>query len=233
MTDWARPELLATTAWLAEHLDDPAVVVVDCDEPAAYFRLHIPGAVRARSRYWKGLGTDTDTDGMDDPTVFAEHMRQMGIGNDSLVVAYDGAGGLYAARFWWTLDRFGFTNCKVLDGGLDAWHAEGRPLERTPAHPAPGAFTAQPPHDRWLCRIDEVARAHEDPGHVLWDVRSDAEWSGANKRGTQRGGRIPGAVHWEWTQTLEQPVRRLRAPDALRADLANLGITPDKAVTTY
>ena len=231
--EWANPHLLVDDRWLADRLGDPAVVLVDCDQLPAYQRLHIPGAVWSRSRYWKGDGNDTDIHAMDDPARFAAEIGRMGIANDSTVVAYDASGGLYAARLWWTLDRFGFQHCGVLDGGLDAWYAAGRPLSRENVRPEPRTFHAQPPQDRWMCHLPDVVAAIDDPQHVFWDTRSDAEWTGENKRGTQRGGRIPGAVHLEWLDTLNEPVRTLKPPDELRRMLHERGITPDQTVTTY
>ena len=235
MTDagWAHPELLCDTAWLADHRNDADVVVVDCDLLPAYQRLHIPGAVAAPSRYWKGAGTDTDVHGMDDLKRFGELIGAMGIDNTTQVIAYDGSGGLYAARLWWTLDRFGHTACRVLNGGLDAWHAEGRPLTRQPAHAVAKTFVAQPPHDATTCTIDGIREALGDPSVVLWNVRSDGEWSGANARGTQRGERIPGAVRMEWLTTLNEPVRTLKPLAELRRMLGELGITSEKKAITY
>ncbi len=229
---WAHPEILADPAWVAAHLTDPDVVILDCDLPPAYARLHIPGAVAAPSRYWKGPGNDSDLFGIDGER-FATLIGQAGVGNDTTVVAYDGAGGLYAARLWWTLDRYGHRACKILNGGLDAWYAEGRPLTREPATRPARTFTAQPADDHWCATIDDVRASIGQEAHVFWDVRSDAEWDGSNPRGTRRGGRIPGARHLEWVRTLTGPVRRLREAAELRADLEALGITPDQAVTTY
>ena len=93
------------------------------------------------------------------------------------------------------------------------------------------------PHDETICRLPQLRErrgaAGAEAGHVLWDVRSDGEWTGANARGTARGGRIPGAVHLEWLNVLEEPVRTLKPADELRGMLADLGITPEKTVTTY
>lgn len=234
MTDqgWVHPELLTTSDWVAEHATDDNVVVVDCDLLPAYQRLHIPGAVAARSRYWKGDGNDTDLFGIDGDK-FAEHLGKMGIGNDDTIVAYDGSGGVFAARFWWTLDRYGHTNVMLLDGGLDQWVADGRPLSRENYRPKPKSYKPSTQNNHWACGIDDVAGAADDPSMILWDVRSDSEWTGANKRGTKRGGRIPGAVHLEWLKLLNEPVRTLRLPAEVRAELENLGVTPEKRVTTY
>lgn len=232
-TGWARPELLTDTDWLSDHLDDPNVRLVDCDPLPAYQRFHIPNAVWSVSHYWKGDGAeDGGLYAMDDPERFAELIGGMGIDNDTQVVAYDGSGGVYAARFWWTLDRFGLSS-RLLDGGLDQWYADGRPLSRDNVRPEPRTFVAQPPQAETCCLIDEVVARQGDDSHVFWDVRSSGEWAGHNTRGTARGGRIPGAVHLEWLENLNQPVRTLKSPDELRATLAGLGITPEKTVTTY
>ena len=232
---WVRPELICETDWLVEHIDDEDVVVLDCDLIDAYLRLHIPGAVWSLSRYWKtDPRDDSQIYGMSDPEQFAGLVGRLGITPDTTIVGYDGSGSLYAARTWWTFDRFGHTNFKILHGGLDKWYAEGRPLSRENFRPRAVEYpTPSAPHSDSICRLDDIPAALEDDNHVFWDVRSDGEWTGANKRGTQRGGRIPGAVHLEWLDTLDNPVRTLKPPAELRQMLADLGITPEKTVTTY
>ena len=234
-TEWAHPELLCETEWLAAHLDDPDVVAVDCDLLPAYQRLHIPGAVWSSSHYWKSdPRNDSELHALEDAATFADLAAGLGIGETTRVVAYDGSGGLYAARMWWTFDRFGHERFQVLHGGLDKWVAEGRPLSRENLRAQRGSYAVPAsPQQESICRLADVRALREEDEHVFWDVRSAGEWSGANKRGTARGGRIPGAVHLEWLQTLEEPVRTLKAPAELRRLLAALGVTPDKRVTTY
>lgn len=233
--DWARPELLCETDWLAEHIDDENLRLIDCDLLPAYQRLHIPGAVWSLSRYWKSdPADDSQIYGLEDPARFAALAGRLGLTPDTTVVAYDGSGGLYAARTWWTFDRFGHTNFKVLNGGLDKWYAEGRPLANDNPRPARTDYPVPAgAHDELLCRLDDIPTLIDDDNHVFWDVRSDGEWTGANKRGTRRGGRIPGAVHLEWLHTLESPVRTIKPPSVLRGMLAELGIHPETRVTTY
>src|SRR6476646_7749362 len=124
---YAHPDLLVETDWLAEHLDDPNVRVIDADYPLAYGRAHIPGAVGQLSEnvYLKTKPGETFLMGSEQ---FAETMSKMGIGDDTLVVAYDGNRGLLAARFWWALQRYGHPNAKLLNGGANKWIAEGRKL---------------------------------------------------------------------------------------------------------
>ena len=129
---YARPEMLATTDWLAEHLDDPGIRVVDCDEFELYLRAHIKNAVGIRvHHYIKHPGYATapvEYPLVAEPDVMKELMEDMGIGDDTLVVGYDNSGSLYSTRFWWVLNYYGHTNVKVLDGGWKKWVDEGRPL---------------------------------------------------------------------------------------------------------
>ena len=233
--DWARPELICDTAWLAGELDAGDLVLLDCDLLPAYQRLHIPGAVWSQSRYWKSdPRDDSQIHGLEDPEVFADYCGRMGITPDTRIVAYDGSGGLYAARAWWTFGRFGHSDFKILDGGLDQWCADGRELSRENVRPARAEYPVPPaPSDDAICRLPDLAERRGADDHVFWDTRSDGEWTGANKRGTKRGGRIPGAVHLEWLDTLQESVRTLKPAAELRSMLAGLGITPDKRVTTY
>lgn len=221
------------TDWLAEHLDDPDLVVVDCDLLPAYQRLHLPGAVWSRARYWKQDDMEHGLHAISDPEQFSTIMGSLGITNDSRVVAYDGSGGLYAARFWWTCGRFGFDRVQVLHGGLDKWCAEGRSLTNDNIRAQRVEFVATGPDDSSICTLEDVTRDSESGEHLFWDVRSDGEWTGANARGTKNGGRVPNAAHLEWRDTLEHPVRTLKPPAELRRMLAEIGITPEKTVSTY
>src|SRR6266542_3119510 len=143
-TEFAHPELLAETDWLAQHLDDPAIRIVDCDEFPAYQRLHIGGAVGLRVHHY--LKGDDDVHLMG-PDRFAETMSKHGIGSEHTVVAYDGMGGLYAARLWWALDYYGHSNAKVLNGGFRKWFEEGQPVTADQPHVERAGFVVRPGSD--------------------------------------------------------------------------------------
>ena len=231
MKEYARPELLASTEWLAEHIDDSDVRVIDCDEYVAYFRLHITGAVGIEfHHYLKDSGGVHLMPAKD----FEAAMGSLGISNDTTVVAYDSFGGLYAARLWWALDHFGHTKCKVLDGGFRSWYLEGRPATVEATKPAPAKFQTRPGPDNG-CAIDDVRAAIERKDTVIWDVRSPAEHTGEDPRANKRGGHIPGAVAMEWVEMTETPTRsgKLLPADAIQAKLDGLGITPEKTVITH
>ena len=228
---YARPELLAETGWLAEHLGDPNIRVVDCDPSDAYLRAHIPGAVSVGSNHYI-KDPDNEVYVMP-PDKVAEFMGALGIAEDTLVVAYEGRNQPWAARLWWVLSYYGHTNVKVLNGGFRAWLAEGRPV--TDAVPAVRPQTFTPRVDTTLMVTGEEMRSaigREDT--VIWDVRSLGEHTGETTRGNKYTGHIPGAVHLEWKEVVEADgTGRFKPAGELRALLEERGITPDKRVCTY
>lgn len=234
MTDYARPELLASTDWLAGRLDDPSVRIVDCDEYPAYQRLHIPGAVGLRVHHY--LKDPAKPDHLMPPEMFARVMSEHGIGDEHTVVAYDGWGGLYAARLWWALDYYGHRPPeadKVLNGGFHKWLREGRPVTREQPHVQPARFTVRPGSD-CLCTLPEMEAAIGQPDTVIWDVRSSEEHSGEDPRQNRYGGHIPGAVHMEWLDlTTRGDLQELLPADEIRSKLEALGITPEKQVLLH
>ncbi len=207
-------DLLVTTDWLANHLGDPIVRVVDIRgyvstrliaagaEAAVYegardeyLAGHIPGAVY--------VDWTTDITDPDDPVPaqlapagrFAEAMSMRGIGDLTRVVAVDHSGGQYATRLWWALSYYGHDNVGVLDGGWKKWVAEGRPVEAGNVMVARAVFT---PRARPELRVNahEVAGLLDDPEFkgLLVDARDPEQYSGARRRGP-RGGHIPGAIN--------------------------------------
>jgi thiosulfate/3-mercaptopyruvate sulfurtransferase len=230
---YTTPEIFVTTDWLAEHISDANVRVVDADVPEEYVTGHIPGSVNPVDHYYKtSLEDRTHIQGAEQ---FAQTMSDLGIDDDTTVVGYNRSGGVYAFRLMWALHYYGHTNVKILDGGLEKWVAEGRETTTDAAsfEGAGGSFTPVENSGIFASR-DRVLSAIDDESTVILDVRSDDEWTGANKRGGPRGGRIPGAIHFEWTNFMtdtEIPV--LKSADEIRKLLADVGITPDKNVITY
>ncbi len=229
---YPHPELLAETEWLAEHLGDPSLRLVDCDELSAYQRLHIPGAVGVLVHHY--LKDPDDPHHVMPPEMFEEAMSAHGIGNDTTVVAYDSRGGLYAARLWWALDYYGHTGCKLLNGGFHKWFAEGRPVTRDETAALRASFRVRPGSDS-LCTIDDVRAAMGRDDTVIWDVREPEEHTGEDPRENKRGGHIPGATHFRWLDVTAPPERSgLFLPaDEIRRRLEAAGITPEKTVLTH
>ncbi len=225
--------ILVTADWLAEHIDDPNIAVVDVDDPSEYAKGHIVGASNPPDNYYKtSLEDRTHIQG---PEQFAATMSALGISDDSLVVAYDRTGGLYALRIMWALHYYRHTNVKMLDGGFQKWVAEGRPTDNEPyAATASTLFTPREPDRSIFADIEDVLAAVGADDTTLLDVRTDGEWDGSNKRGGKRGGRMPGAIHLEWVNFHtggDVPV--LKTADEIRALLAARGVALDNEVITY
>lgn len=238
MNEYAHPELLAETAWLAEHLNDPNLRVVDCryyfdnrDGAAIYRAGHLPGAVRAS--YPKDLADPAANPPnlIPGPEQFAETMGRLGIGDETLVVGYDDEGGHYASRLWWILSYYGHDNARILNGGIPKWVEEGRPLETGEVRVSPARFTPSAPREEMRIRVDAVRGLLGDEEVALLDVRRRSEYTGAEVRAA-RGGRIPGATHAFWQDNLN-PDWTFRSADEIRQRHEQVGATADRRTVTY
>lgn len=239
---WAdRERYLVSTEWLADHLDDPKVRIVDC-------RMYFDGRV-GRDEYGKGhipgaifLDWSTELATKENPIAFKmargpqvkRVMEAHGIGDDTLVVAYDEEGGHHAARVWLAMLVHGHADSiRILEGGLTKWEQEGRPITTAPAEPRTATFTPREGPADILVTADQVLAASKDPKAVVVDVRRLSEFTGEEVRAA-RGGRIPGAVRVFWQDTLDwDGDRSFRAPEEIRQLLAEAGVTPDKRAITY
>ena len=227
--------ILVTTDWLAEHINDSKVVVVDTDDPSEYAAGHISGASNPPDNYYKtSLDDRTHIQG---PKQFAATMESLGIGDNSLVVAYDRTGGLYALRLMWALHYYRHANVKMLDGGYQKWVSEGRAMSVDGVSEdgsGSATFTAREPDGSMYAGIDDVLEAIGADDTTLLDVRTDGEWEGTNKRGGKRGGHMPGAVHLEWVNFhTGGDIPTLKTADEIRALLVDRGVPTNNNVITY
>lgn len=233
---------LVDVRWLADHLGDPRVRVVDCrwylsgrrgaDE---YARGHIPGAVH--------LDVDADLAGpaqrgpgrhpLPSPADFARVLSRAGIGPGSLVVGYDDAGGAIAARLWWLLRYFGHPGGRVLDGGLQAWTAAGHALsteapaiEQAPVMElvAGGAPVAD------KARVDALRR---DPSAVILDARARERYEGQSEPIDARPGHIPGARSAPFVENLRAPSGAFLERAELERRYRDLGALEAETVVCY
>jgi thiosulfate/3-mercaptopyruvate sulfurtransferase len=226
---YARPELLADTAWLASHLGDADLRVVDARPADAYDAGHIPDAVSLPF-----AGTKDPSDPLH--AVSARQMgslaQALGIGDESLVVAYDASGGTYAARVWWLLDYYGHPNAKVLDGGWTKWTEEERPATTDPPAVPAARFTPYPNPHR-IAGVADVREAIGRTGSAIVDARVPAEYTGAAVK-ARRGGHVPSAVNVPWQQVVTaDEVKTFRPAGELRRLYEGAGVTPDKEVVAY
>ena len=229
---YAAPELLADTAWLAEHLGDPGMVVVEMGTKAEEFEAgHIPGAVRCPSAQIKGTG-DADPRLVAPPAEAKALFESLGVGDGALVVAYDRIRNRDAARLWWVLGYYGHANVKVLNGGWKRWTAEGRPAETGAGVPAAGATFTPVVRPETGSTVETLTAAIGRPDAVIWDIRTPEEFAGENDRGNARKGHVPGAAHLEWIDLVNAD-DTFKDAGELRALAAGLGIAPETAVHVY
>lgn len=230
---------LITARDLAAHLGDPQWRVFDCrhdlTNPAfgelAFAEGHIPGAQFVHlDRDLSGAKTGRNgRHPLPDRSAFAARLGELGVGNSTRVVAYDDAGGMFAARLWWMMRWLGHDRVAVLDGGLQAWLSDGMAMSRDTFQVLPTTFV---PHEGWVAvTADEVADGLKGSEMVLIDARAPDRFRGENEMLDPVGGHIPGARNRFFRDNLGSDLR-FRAVDALRAEFAAVlsGAGPDKAV---
>jgi len=239
VSPFARPDLFWSTERAAEALSDPLVRVVDCrftfegDGRAAYLAAHLPGAVHCD--WSRDLSAPPPPSGHPQHMLlgapeFERAMARLGISNDTQVLAYDAEGGHHAARLWLALRRYGHDRFAVIDGGIQKWQREGRPVESADVRVAPALFDARP-RGGVIATKEEVLAAVRTGVPWLLDVRRDAEYTGEELRAA-RGGHIPGAVNVLWKDALNDDWT-LRDADALEEMYANAGFGAETSAVTY
>lgn len=206
------------------------------DGRAAFEECHLPGAVWVdldRHLAAHGLPASAGRHPLPEPAVFAESMSSLGIGDDTVVVAYDDAGGLSAGRLVVMLRALGCP-ATLLDGGLTAWRADGRAIETGPAAvPARASFTVRPWPSTALATIDEMVSRAASPGssRPVLDARSHERFTGEVAVIDPRPGHVPGARNSPWNAVLGDD-GMFRTPAELRAHYAALGVDESTAGDT-
>jgi thiosulfate/3-mercaptopyruvate sulfurtransferase len=230
MTDHANPDLLTSPDALRAALEQPAKpLLIDLRPPEDFAAGHIPGAVHLD--LWGVSLIDTDPAPLRAFMWMIDHLFQLrGVEPATPVVVYDEQSGMRAARAFWFLEYFGHPDVKVLDGGFGAWTRAGLPVTRDAVAPKQSTWTGTP-QERAIATWRDVEARLGQKDVVILDTRSDDEYTGTLVR-AKRGGRIPGAVHVEWTRNLG-PDGRFKPVDELRRMYESAGVTPDKEVVTY
>ncbi len=230
-------DVLVTTDWLAEHLNDPGIRVVESNEdPLLYDTGHIPGAVKID---WTADLNDPITRDYIDAERFARLMSEKGISNDTMVIFYGDKNNWWATYALWVFHLFGHFNTRILDGGRKKWIDEGRPLTReVPQYPRTNYVARQRDDSTERAFRDEVLE-HVRKHGALVDVRSPAEYTGERlhmpeypNEGALRGGHIPGAVNIPWAQAVRED-GTFKSRDELKAIYTSKGITPDREIVVY
>ena len=234
---YAHPEVLVETQWVADHLYDPEVRLVEVDvDTTAYDAGHVPGAVGWN---WRRDTQQPVRRDIPDQAAIEELLRQAGIANDMTVVVYGDNNNWFATYAFWLLKLYGHRDARVMNGGRKKWLDEGRPLTTEVLTVMRTTYRAPAPDQSLRALRDQVLDGTGQPGHGLVDVRSTKEFSGEllapenlPQEGAQRGGHIPGAANIPWGQAVRDD-GTFKAGDDLRALYGGQGITGDKAIVAY
>lgn len=238
MTDYAHPEVLATTQWVEEHLDDPTVRVLEVDyDPSGGYELgHLPGAALVD---WKRDINDQVRRDILSKSDFEALMSRLGATPETTLILYGDMRNWFAAFAFWTFKMYGHDDIRLMDGGRRKWIEEERELTEDEPKFDRTEYKARGADLGLRAMLPQVLSVlgREDIGLV--DVRSPAEFSGeisappeyANEA-AQRGGHIPGAVNIGWGNAIDED-DTFKSADELAALYEGNGITPDKTVIAY
>lgn len=217
---------------LARHLDHPDLLILDLSSAEHYQQGHIPGAVHVDSARLL-CGQPPVPNKLPSAAQLSALFSELGLRADHQVVVYDDQRGALAGRMIWTLHCVGHRRCAFLNGQLGAWRHAALPLEQQPNHASPAPFEARIERDL-VADMDYILARLGSAELAIWDARSAAEFRGEKVVNAVKGGHIPGAANFEWTDALLGPGDdRLRPAEQLRAELAARGISADKEVITH
>jgi thiosulfate/3-mercaptopyruvate sulfurtransferase len=237
MADYAHPEVLVTTQWVADHLNDSKIRLVEVDvDTSAYDQGHIPGA---SGWNWQTQLQDLIRRDLVDKATFERLLGQSGISNDSTVIVYGDNNNWFAAWAFWQLKYYGHADARILNGGRKKWLEEKRPITTEAARVTPATYRAKDPDQSIRARRDEVYAVvdRRSPAHLV-DVRSNDEFTGkviappGMTETAQRGGHIPGAANIPWAQAANED-GTFKSADALRQLYQGKGITGTNEVIAY
>ncbi len=236
---YAHPAVLVSTDWVAQHLDDANVRIIESNEdPLLYPSGHIAGAVQVD---WTADLNDPLRRDYLDQAGFAALMSRIGVTPDTKVVFYGDKNNWWASYAFWVFQLFGHSNAALMDGGRTKWEQEGRPLAReVPNYPATD-YPAPPRDDSQVRAFRDEVLAHVRVQGQLVDVRSPQEFSGEllhmpnyPQEGALRGGHIPGAKSVPWSRAANTEDGTFKDAEALRAIyVEEQGLNPDAPVVSY
>jgi thiosulfate/3-mercaptopyruvate sulfurtransferase len=236
---YSHPDVLVSTDWVARHVNDPSVRLVESDEDLLLYETgHIPGAVKID---WVTDLNDPLTRDYLDRARMERLLRAKGINQDTTIVFYGDKNNWWATYAFWVFRLFGLTRLKVMDGGRARWVEEGRALTATlPAYP-PGNITVGERNDAAIRAFREDVQAHLAKKGQLVDVRSPEEYRGERlhmpdypNEGALRGGHIPGAKSVPWARAVNPDTHTFRpAGELRRIYIEEQGLKPDGDTIAY
>ena len=237
MAAYAHPDVLVETDWVAQHLNDKNIRIVESDEDILLYVVgHVPGAVKID---WHVDLQDTVVRDYIDRKNFEMLLSNRGIANDTTVVFYGDKNNWWACYAFWVFKLFGHDKCVVMNGGRQKWIAENRPLSKDAPNYPTTHYTAKERDDTKIRAFRDQVMKHVTAGNPLVDVRSPQEYSGEllhmpgyPQEGALRGGHIPGAKNIPWAKAAREDGTFISA-DELKDLYGSQGITPDMDVIAY
>ncbi|HHB90814.1 MAG TPA: sulfurtransferase [Anaerolineae bacterium] len=236
---YAHPEVLVSTDWVAEHLEDPNVRIIESNEdPLLYPSGHIPGAVEVD--WVRDLNDPLVRDYLDKER-FEELMSSIGVTPEMTVVFYGDKNNWWATYAFWVFQLFGHENAKIMDGGRLKWELEGRPMTREiPKYPRT-QYKAKDRDDSRIRAFRDQVLAHVEAHKPLIDVRSPEEYRGERlhmpdypNEGALRGGHIPGAANVPWSRAINPEDGTFKTAEELREIYEKeAGVKPDDDIIVY
>lgn len=237
---YADPTALVSTSWVAEHLNDPGVRLVESDEDILLYDTgHVPGAVKID--WIDDLNDPIIRDYLDQERLQAL-LRAKGISDDTLVVLYGDKNNWWACYAFWVLRLFGVQNLRIMDGGRALWEKEGRPMVTDRSSCLPGNVSIGARNDRTIRAFRDEVLAHVNGSKgALVDVRSPEEFRGERlhmveypNEGATRGGHIPGARSVPWARAVHPDTHTFRPAAELRQLYEqDNGVTPGGDTIVY
>ncbi|HWV57212.1 MAG TPA: sulfurtransferase [Longimicrobiales bacterium] len=236
---YANPGVLVSTDWVAAHLNDPNVRLIEANEDLLLYETgHIPGAVKLD---WVADLNDPVTRDYIDSARLQEVLRKRGINQNTTIVLYGDKNNWWATYSFWVLRLFGLENLRIMDGGRALWEQEGRPLVTdVPTYPE-GDIVVGERNDAAIRAFRDDVLAHVQKNGRLVDVRSPEEYRGERlhmpdypNEGALRGGHIPGARNVPWARAVDPATHTFKPAEELRAIyVQEQGLNPDDEIVSY
>ena len=231
---YANPAALVSTQWVADHVNDPNVRLIEVDvDTSAYGQGHIQGAVGVNWTTQLGDPIRRDIPSKED---WARLLGEAGVSPDTRIIFYGDNNNWFAAFAYWVAKLYGHQNAALMNGGRKKWELENRPFTTEVPRPPRANYPAREADLRYRAFLRDVLE--RPSGTALVDVRSPAEFSGeviappGMTETAQRAGHIPGAQNIPWAQAANED-GTFKSPEDLRQLYANKGVTADKNVVAY
>lgn len=237
--NYAHPEVLVSTEWVAEHLNDPSIRIVESNEDQLLYSTgHIPGAVHVD--WTADLNDQVRRDYLGEKE-FETLMNKIGVSNDTTVIFYGDKNNWWACYAFWVFKLFGHKNAKVIDGGRLKWQKEGRDMTREVPQYPPADYKAQERDEQKIRAFRDDVLKHVNNKLPLVDVRSPEEFSGTRlhmpdypNEGALRGGHIPGACSIPWAKAINPEDGTFKSADELKQIYARENnLNPDDDIIAY